>query len=431
MKKMIEMKKITSKTLFIWTYFIIITATGCGKDNKKNDPFVPTPLSHRISVQNPGNNNDIKPAIESAFNLAVEGDTVIIPDGTFTFTGTINITKKVSIRGGGMSKTILYRPESISDDALFAKAFFNYNIWSDNPCGIKITDLTLKSQIPCEITGDGGSLARDFGFMLQGCIDFVVTRCRFENFGEAALFIKHRDNLAGGVIFKCEFYHNMKGPDGLDTGYGVCVRGEDLMWVSNPYFGTSNFIFIEDNIFDIHRHSIASSHGALYVARHNTITNNRISFAIDMHGVMSEGARSARASEIYLNQITLPDNIRCYYAIRIRGGESLIHDNTIQGTGYRSGIGVYAESVASDTNVYPKYTQTGYLSALNYGANHTGIDALHANGDLFIWNNSIPNGIPLLNNVSPTQIIEDRDYHLVAKPEYVPYTYPHPLRQGN
>ena len=89
------------------------------------------------------------------------------------------------------------------------------------------------------------------------------------------------------------------------------VYGTNNKWIKNPRFGSSNFIFIEDNIFDYHRHSVAAGGCALYVARHNTITNDIItsgySSALDGHEARGAGNGSntygTRAVEAYSNKI--------------------------------------------------------------------------------------------------------------------------------
>jgi hypothetical protein len=286
------------------------------------------------------------------------------------------------------------------------------------------------------------------------CIDFVITRCRFENFGNGAVSVLHEDNLASGLIYKCEFVHNCKGYDALGLGYGVVVYGVNSIWIPDPKFGSGNFIFVEDNIFDYHRHSIAGGGCALYVFRYNTVKNNiagNTAHAIDAHEARLEAGGnyySSRAIEVYNNSVintmfrdgtsNCPNGtlivagkspgwlVEC--AIRTRGGEALIHDNYIEG--YRFGVGLITPKLTS----YPSPYQQGYLSAAKYGATHTGVDSDKANGDVFIWNDTYKSYAPTNSqcvyfyNYTPDYIVAERDYHLFAKVGYTPYTYPHPLR---
>lgn len=438
--------------LFLVTLFIAFSA-GCKKQDageilgQEQELSLSLPIGREILVPNPGDNTDIQPLIQAAVNNAVNGDIIVIPAGKFIFSKTITINKLISIKGAGMNYTTLYRSESISDATLASwGSFFTFNINSTTSSNIVISDIYLKGQIACTATGDGGSLAADYGIKLVNCVDFKIVRCRFKYFGYAALSIQHDDNIARGIVYKSEFLENVKGPDGLGLGYGILIYGANKQWISSPGFGTNNFVFVEDNFFDWHRHAIAAAGCALYVFRFNTVKNNMIAQAIDAHeGRQTSGSNyySTRAVEIYNNTVTnayfkdwsliaagqsaqmLSNN-----CILIRGGEALIHNNYIRG--YRFGVGLINFEV-SGTQSYPIHTQPGYASGLTYGKNHTGTKGARGNGDLFSWNNDFSPyagsySSSVFYNFQPEYFKQNRDYHLVAKPNYVPYTYPHPGR---
>jgi hypothetical protein len=413
---------------------------GAGSGNK----FV-------INIPSPGQNKDIQPAIQAALALARSGDEIDLPEGTFSVRKTILVTKFISFRGAGISKTILYRPENMNDSVLSADSascLFKFSINSVTSGNVVVSDMCLKSKVPCVNTGDGGSLAADIGIKFINCLDFVITRCHFENFGNAGVSIVHDDNTARGLICKNEFYHNVKGPDGLGLGYGVVVCGSNKQWVSDPRFGSDNFIFVEDNTFDFHRHAIAAGGCGLYVFRFNTVINNNIGpyagQAIDAHEarqVPGTNYFSTRAVEIYNNQVintTFKDGSAIApggsakglveNAILIRGGEALIHDNEIQG--FRFGIGMM-NFVVQGPQPYPMIAQTGYSSGLKYGKEHTGSDFNYGDGDLFAWNNQFTryagsDSSSQFYNYQPQYFLAERDFHLYAKPSYQSYIYPHP-----
>jgi hypothetical protein len=411
-----------------------------------------------IQVTSPGNDKDIQPAIQTAVNGAVNGDIIVLPAGQFVVNKSVVITKFISIKGQGLGITTLYRSESTPDATLSNdgswRGIFRFTINSTVSSGIVISDMTLKSKKPSLINGDGLSVASDIGIEMVKCIDFVITRCRFENFGNGAVSVLHEDNLASGLIYKCEFVHNCKGYDALGLGYGVVVYGVNSQWIADPKFGSGNFIFVEDNMFDYHRHSIAGGGCALYVFRYNTVKNNiagNTAHAIDAHEARLEAGGnyySSRAIEVYNNSIVntifrdgttnCPNGtpivagkspgwlVEC--AIRTRGGEAVIHDNYIEG--YRFGVGL----VTPKLSAYPSPYQQGYLSASKYGATHTGVDGDKANGDVFVWSDTYKSYAPgnsqcvYFYNYTPDYIVAERDYHLFAKAGYTPYTYPHPLR---
>jgi len=328
---------------------------------------------------------------------------------------------------------------------------FYYNINKTTPSNISVTGITFRSKNPSKVKGDGGSLASDVGIRFFHCADFVVAYCRFEYFGNAAIAILHTDTIARGLICKNQFYRNAKGFDGLGLGYGVVVYGDNNKWVPNPKFGSNNFIFIENNTFDYHRHAIAAGGCGLYVARYNTITNNIIAQDNSTHAIDAHEARggklgngnyfSTRAIEVYNNTIL---NTTFYggkpivsgqkasmlieRAIAIRGGEAVVYGNTIKG--YRFGGSVGIAVFPWGTN-YPLPYSTGYLSGLALGAKHLGTNATQSNGDVFYWGNKYTpydasQESKFFYNYDPAYFIEGRDFHLVAKPGYAVYEYPHP-----
>jgi hypothetical protein len=432
-------KALTSSICFIFLYTNVI-------------------LAKTIPVKNPGNDKDIQPNFQAAVNSAINGDVIELPAGQFIVNKSVIITKFLSIKGKGINTTILYRSENISDAILNNSSdwdgILKFNINSNVPSSVWVSDISLKSKKPSLVDGDGLSLAADIGIKMVKCIDFVITRCRFEYFGNGAVSVIHDDSLASGLIYKNEFIHNVKGYDGLGLGYGVVIYGSNKKWISSPRFGSSNFIFIEDNIFDYHRHSVAAGGAALYVFRYNTVNNNNIgeyaSHAIDAHEghggpLGNENYFSTRAIEAYNNKIvnkTFIDGnpiiagknpgMLVEAAVCIRGGEAAIHDNYIEG--YRFGVGLFTSLAGVFPDKYVIPYQQGYLSGLKYGANHTGSDAEKGNGDDFIWNNNFifyaPGHIAntFFYNYSSSYIKSERDYHLSAKPAYKTYIYPHPLR---
>ncbi len=405
-----------------------------------------------ITVQNPGNNADIQPNLQAAVNAAQNGDEVDIPAGQFIVNKHVVITKFVTIRGQGLDKTILFRSESTLDTLLSASpdwaGILYFNINSPAPSGIQVTGICFKSKQPCVTLGDGLSRASDIGIEMIQCVDFVISDCRFQYFGSAGIYVIHDDSIVGGLIQRNQFYHNAKGPDALGEGYGVAVFGTNNKWIANPRLGTSNFIFVENNTFDYHRHSIAAGGCGLYVFRHNSVINNIAGggdHAVDAHAArMTPGLNyyGTRAVEVYNDSIvntTFKDGTPIIpgqsaqnlsnNGVLIKSGDAVIHDNYIQG--FRFGVGIIDDQV-SGTQAYPIFTQPGYLSGLWYGPSNTGVTGQDGDGDLFTWNNAFTPyagtySSSVFYNFQPQYFVQDRDYHLFAKPSYTPYPYPHPL----
>jgi SprB repeat len=389
---------------------------------------------------------------------------LVLPEGQFVVNKNIIISKFISVKGQGLSKTILFRSESVTDATLVSSSWLQilqFNINSNVSSKIVVSGICFKSKKPSMVSGDGLSRAADIGIEFFNCLDFVVTGCRFENFGNGAISVRHDDSIVGGLIYKNQFVHNVKGADALGLGYGVVIYGANKKWLASPRFGTSNFIFVENNYFEYHKHSIAAGGCALYVFRYNYVYNNTAgdaAHAIDAHGAtLQSGGNyySTRAIEVYKDSIvntqfrdgtnnvangTLIKSVSptsttinwlTEAAIKTRGGEALIHHNYIEG--YRYGVGLIADSDLSGS--YPLAYQQGYLSGKRFGANHTGVASGNDAGDNFIWEIDLSYYIPsnsandfFYNYSSTTYLKRDRDYHFNAPIDTTTYTYPHPLR---
>jgi len=405
-----------------------------------------------IQVSSPGNNADIQPLLQAAVNSAHSGDELDLPVGQFVLNKSVLINKFLSIRGHGITKTILYRSSSASDSLLSNSpawdGMLNFNIASNLSSHIQVTGICFNSKQPSLVAGDGLSLACDIGIKMVQCVDFVISNCRFQYFGSAAIYVIHDDSIVGGLIQKNQFYHNAKGPDALGEGYGVAVFGTNNKWIINPRLGSSNFIFVENNTFDFHRHSIAAGGCGLYVFRHNKVLNNIAGggdHAIDAHAArMTPGLNyyGTRAVEVYNDTVvntTFADGTPITAGqsaqqlsnngVLIKSGDAVIHDNYIQG--YRFAVGIIDDNV-NGTQSYPIFTQPGYLSGLWFGASNSGVSGLNGDGDLFSWNITFTPyagtySSSVFYNFQPQYFTENRDYHLLAKPGYTPFPFPHPL----
>lgn len=404
--------------------------------------FIPLIIKRSIYVNNPGNNHNIQPSFQEAINLAKNGDSIILPAGEFYVDGTVVVNKFISIigQGAGSNGTLLYRREDVSDATLNRwRIMLDFKCYSTESSNIVVSGIYFKSKLPSEASGDGKSQAEDMGISLGQCVDFLIERNKFEYFGTAAVRVAHKDTLARGVIAENVFIHNWRyktrtSPDAAITtlGYGVAIGGEDRTWISDPQFGSDNFIFIEDNYFSSQRHSVAAGGTGLYVFRYNEVRDNFL-HGVDAHGGGAfENTHSTRAYEVYSNQLInnifqdsynlpiapYPTDNPCSklvsHGFTFRGGEGVVYNNTIQGTQY--GINLKVEV----SGTYPVFTQIGYQD-----------------DDVYIWNNkSIPfTSLTCMKPIiisNPALLQAGRDYHLnTVKPGYTAYQYPHPLRSAS
>ena len=401
----------------------------------------------------PGDKNDfdIQPVLQAAVDKAKDGDIIILPEGKFHVGKTVVINKFISLKGQGFKKTILYQSEATPDSILKQHDRINiirYDINKETSGNIVISDIGFRSKRPNVVDGDGGSMARTTGIALNGCVDFIIEKCRFEFFGNRGIMVRHQDNLARGLIRNNEFYYNA----GAGLGYGVEVFGSGNEWVPDPKWGSANFIFVEDNIFEYHRHSMAAGAGALYVFRYNKVVNNTVTpggHAIDVHEAR-QNPYGTRAVEVYNNILintTYTDSTPIIKGVKrnssggylepagiaIRSGEALVFNNKLQG--YACAVTLSNWFFGGTVQPYPMPYSPGYSSGKLLGPDHSGTDEGASRGDVFIWNNTNDpfsegknDTATLFRNTQPDWWREGRDYHFEAKPGYQPFPYPYPVK---
>lgn len=398
-----------------------------------------------IIVTNPGSGNDIKANLDTAHTAASDGDVLVMPDNMVVLSSTCTFTKKVSMRGAGSSSEIQW-DTGLTDNQITNTYvdMLRWNINDNKPSGIVISNMKFTSRDVAT------SSARDTAIRITNAIDFRITGCTISYFGYAAVNIRHRDNLARGVIDSNTFTINAKGT-GYGLGYGVLVTGEDQRWIADPEWGTNNFIFIENNTFTQHRHSVASGGCGKFVYRYNTDVNNGVQKNTDnvVHAVDSHAARATglgtfnnfatRAFECYNNTMshtlyfdgtTIPGSgvstsSLVQYTVFYRGGAALVHDNSFLGTAY--GAGMYIDSLPFSITKPIPYAPS-WLPTLKYGNSKTGTSQAESNDDVWYWNNTVSSYGTQFVNIHTSYFSNNNQYHASQPSWYTPYTYPHPLR---
>jgi hypothetical protein len=270
--------------------------------------------------------------VQAAIDAAQDGDTVLLPAGTATWTKTVTIgapgdpnrAKFITLQGAGMDKTVIIHGVD-PNNALTAATNFLSNALAvfAKPGGItRITGLTF----------NGGSLPGDpynkgilaiHGNSRQCRVDhvhFIVTRCAGLMFYAVGGVVDHN-------VFDLVGWHfGIYGFNG-NSGYG---GHGDLAWSQPHYAGTDVPFFIEDNVFNgttINTVAHDGWNGERVVLRHNTLKNAVIS----NHGTESGGRyRAARFSEVYHNTFTFTNmDYYAYHPLSLRGGNGVFFNNTV------------------------------------------------------------------------------------------------------
>jgi hypothetical protein len=348
--------------------------------------------------------------IRIAAAAARPGDTIVIPEGRFAFHGQVFLPDGLALRGAGRDKTWL-----IKDDRLGEwKPMFSVDCKTGKP--FQFSGITLQGAgRDLQASSVPSDHIQDQGIILRGsCKDFLVFGSRFTKFSRAGIELVGDDGAVHGeprgLIFDNEFIDNWSSY----LGYAVAVNGTAAAWNAPLALGTEQAVFLEDNYFAANRCAIQANNGARYVFRHNEISNNQPdSAAIYAHGKNPYWPRGTRSFEIYNNRLRNPEPR--WAGIALGGGSGVIFDNDLDGVSY--GVVFMIEGDPKVATHYPYQDQIS---------------------ETWMWNNSA-NGkafaAPMLRQlnggVNVAEFLQQgRDFFLQHKPDYQPFTYPHPARQS-
>ncbi len=324
-------------------------------------------------------------AVQAAVGKASTGYTVLIPAGDCSWgSNKLSVNAGIYIKGAGKAATTIRRSVAVGETQSLIE------VDCANRRQAHISDMKM--------IGMGLATADEMGIrMIHGCQDFKIHDMDLSKFTFAAI-LADQETVSWkqyGVIYSNYIHDNYT--DGRNNlGYGVEIWGSAA--TSTVEFGSSNAIFIEDNVFIGNRHNVSSNMFSAYVFRYNTLTGidlTRNWGQIDAHGKIPLYARGTIWWEVYKNTIN-----GVGYAAYFRGGEGVFWGNTIN-----AGMGV---------------------ALVTEGTGCTGpapVDQPKA----YFWGNSQLKW-DWYPSLCSSYFKEGVDYFLTQKPGYTPYTYPHPLR---
>ena len=369
--------------------------------------------------------------VQNAINKAHDGDTVLVPAGSATWTSEVIVSNAITLQGAGINSTII---TSSLNPALWAN--------NDNKGELQISGFTFN-----------GAGAEGFGVVSLTGYQVRMDNCLITN---CALF--SASSYDGyGVIDHCIFDERDGGIYVQDPDYGGDENG-DGSWATGDNWGTTNFMYVENcQFYGVGQvGAMDGCAGARWVFRYNYVTND----ILVAHGTDTTGRpRGTRAVEVYDNTFVCPGGFA--ETFELRSGTAVIYSNNC--TGYNGNIvtlknfrsascgvpGTYPPWGActgsdpydgnTDTNGYPAIDQCGRgqgdLMADNAPGSGIPIDTVtkgtnwpkEVSDPVYAWGN-YNNGVSCNVGECSGVIVEGRDYfNNVVKPGYTPLVYPHPL----
>lgn len=298
--------------------------------------------------------------VTSAISSSSNGDTVVVPAGSCSWSAEVSIDKSITLQGSGSDLTI------ISNASLGIHAPY-----------VKITGFTFS----------GGNIA-------PNAENFRIYRNKFVTSGESITI--------GGVYGLID--SNTFSFSGTNAEM-VKIYGPDNSWTTASSYGTASAVYVEENTFSTTQglgssQVVQTNYNGRAVVRYNTITNAKI----DAHGIWSNGdpnhygdwtnptENSARSIEIYGNHFRPSSGSPTWwFSIELRGGTGIVFNNDFVGTSQYNNEGrpnVYLHdycNVASDGNCLGYYlTPDRYpgRGQLGRGVNQT-------LEPIYLWGNTI------------------------------------------
>ena len=257
------------------------------------------------------NLSDVKAVVTSA----VDGDTVVIPAGTCSWSGSLSIyNKSITLKGQGIGVTVIVST-STTDPLLLS--------WATKASGLsKVSDMTFDSGSPAvagylSVIRVGGNTP---SFVMQN-VRLILRRSRGITFDEYVRGVLSRV-VVDNYTFSVPIHISHQNWGGVGD-YG------DNSWAQDHTLGTAQALYIEDSTITCYIGGYCpatdADGGPRYVVRFSKLTNAQ-SFH---HGLDSPGRlRGARQWEYY-NNILVNDAMEGVSMFASRSGTGMVFNNAM------------------------------------------------------------------------------------------------------
>jgi hypothetical protein len=366
----------------------------------------------------------------NAITAAANGDRVLVPAGTCTWTSRITVSGKgITLAGAGIHRTTIVNGTNSTalefnftpgEPTTYVEGFtFNANNVSSSDAMILLV---------------GGGLNQ-----------FRIHHFSMTNLRDRGIEVFMDGLEVSGLIDHGTFH--MPSADTGSKALSISGTGpEESQPFSRPLaLGSGKFIFIEDCTFNYggrNDGAMDAYAGARYVFRHNTVNNTNV----EHHGADSGGFRGVHSFEIYNNAFRCTGACASQRKHYFRSGTGVIFNNTYSGnydgaelTNYRSDESFAPWGKCDGTSPWDqnKPGQNGY-ACLDQIGHVFGPDPGGANilEPLYEWNNTHDGAdvdlfVGTAHANADRHIVQGRDFfNDTPRPGYTPYVYPHPLQVG-
>lgn len=324
--------------------------------------------------------------VTSAVNRAVDGDTVIVPAGTATWTSTLNLSKGITLRGqttvvgaGTASPTITDGTVILDAVPIVSGVCPLIKITAAQNQAFRITGFTFRHGSRTTQPASGGAIqVTGTVHGSTGAGSLRIDHCQFDLLYQVGVVFSSW--ATNSVVDHCagNYWHNVFSAKVYNgSGWNSGDTFGDSSFADDSYLGSEKFVFFEDNTVNNTAPAqttgtIDSQSGARYVVRHCYFIN----CAPNTHGTETGGRlRSIRLHEWYQN------TIKFTYAGTLgmmRGGTGVSWGNTLLGSpgGLSTGNGLFD---ARATWPFLIFADTPPNSAAN-GANGWDLNVTESDG---------------------------------------------------
>jgi hypothetical protein len=278
----------------------------------------------------------VQAAINQELANPMDGDTIAIPAGTCTWTGTTvvsgSFSTSVTIKGAGaVSSTTGGASTTGSDQTVIIDNLNrpNTTIKLSIAAGktLRITGIAIVQNSSSQAVNNGILSVGGAGtFRMDHCHQYLTKQTIGTWIGGALTGVIDHNyfEAAPGTLTNDIAFHNGASWNGDTAGYG------DKSWADTEHWGSNRFIFAEDNRF-YNGDPSDSSTGGRFVFRYNTVTVSSAAGGggqMYNHGLTPGRDRGMRAAEIYYNTFAYPSTGN-QPTFSVNAGTLLYWNNTV------------------------------------------------------------------------------------------------------